>query len=237
MDCPKCGSQILADDVNLDNLLAKCRQCQEVFSFADQVPVAANAKSAASGARVPQPEGIRVVDLGDRQRLVRRWFTLKILFLVFFCIAWDGFLVFWFWMAFGGGMGQMRSPMIIVPITHLAIGIGFTYFVLAGLFNSTVVEVGCGHLLVRHGPVPWAGGRRLSVDDIEQFYTDETVANYRSRNGYSSVYVKYNLNAVLRENVKVKLLSGLEQKDQVLFCQQQLEDWLGIQPRPVPGAL
>jgi hypothetical protein len=37
MLCPRCGSEIPPDDMNLANLVAQCRQCNEVFSFADQV--------------------------------------------------------------------------------------------------------------------------------------------------------------------------------------------------------
>jgi hypothetical protein len=29
-----------------------------------------------------------------------RWFTPSVIFLVFFCIAWDSFLIFWYSMAF-----------------------------------------------------------------------------------------------------------------------------------------
>ncbi|HEV3080453.1 MAG TPA: hypothetical protein VGY66_11760 [Gemmataceae bacterium] len=44
MNCPKCRSQIPAEDVNLDTLFAKCRYCNEVFRFADSVPQAAQAE-------------------------------------------------------------------------------------------------------------------------------------------------------------------------------------------------
>ena len=33
MNCPRCSALVLADDVNLEHLIAKCRQCQEVFRF------------------------------------------------------------------------------------------------------------------------------------------------------------------------------------------------------------
>ena len=105
MLCPRCGSQILAEDANLDTLVARCRQCQEVFNFADQVGARPAAKPAPP---VPRPEGVAVGDLGDRRQLSWPWFRWPVLALVFFCLAWDSFLVFWYSMAFGVGAPMRR---------------------------------------------------------------------------------------------------------------------------------
>src|SRR5438309_11460010 len=99
MLCPRCRSLIDACDVNLDHLVAKCRHCHEVFSFADQLP----ASDRSVKLRVPQPERLRVEDDGERRRIVQRWFGPMFIFLGFFCVAWDGFLFFWYSMALDGG--------------------------------------------------------------------------------------------------------------------------------------
>jgi hypothetical protein len=100
MNCPKCQALIPAEDVNLETLWAKCRNCDEVFSFAESAPAAAPPRKR----RLPagQPEGFRVEELGQTQRITRRWFMPQAWFLIFFCLAWDSFLVFWYSMAFAG---------------------------------------------------------------------------------------------------------------------------------------
>src|SRR5205807_2484679 len=69
----------------------------QVFRFTDQLAPLPQGEWQVSRpkGRIPRPDGIVVVDDGEWRRIVQRWFFAKILFLVFFCIAWDSFLVFW----------------------------------------------------------------------------------------------------------------------------------------------
>ena len=234
MLCPRCGNEIPADDVNLDNLVAKCPGCNEVFSFADQLP-ARPAKAPAVAKRVPRPAGITVVDDSERRQVVRRWFTWAILFLIFFCVFWDGFLVVWYAIVFGlagGGPGRgMSLIMALFPILHVAVGVGLTYFTLASLVNTTVAEVADGRLRVRHGPLPWPGNRDLDAAEVRQLYCAETTSQGRS----GATYYRYTLNAVLADDRTVPLLANLDNKTTALFYEQQLEDWLGVKPEHVPG--
>ena len=163
-------------------------------------------------------------------RITRRWFSCVFIFLAFFCVFWDGFLVFWYSIAFGAG-----APLIakLFPILHLALGIGLTYFTLAGFVNRTTIEVASDELTIQHGPLPWFGNHRLPVDQLEQLYSRQVVN--QGKNGRISY--SYKVNAVTREGKKITLLSGLTESDQALFVEQQLEQHLGIKDRPVPGEL
>jgi hypothetical protein len=228
---------IPAEDVNLDNLVAKCRSCNEVFSFADQMqrPIQSEGKRAAK-LPVPKPDSLRIEDLGDQRRIIRRWFTWPILRLVFFCVAWDSFLIFWYFVAFNVRFGgPFNWIMVVFPIGHVAVGVALTYSVIASLLNSTTVLVDGDRLSIRHGPVPWSGNRSLDIADIIQLYCDDNYAT-SNRTTDSSLTWRYNLNAMLVDGRKLKLLSGLP-KDQALFCEQQLEEWLAIEPYPVSGEL
>jgi hypothetical protein len=51
---------------------------------------------------------------------------------------------------------------------------------LAGFFNKTVIDVGQSMLLVRHGPIPWPGNRRLSTADVTQLYCEEKTSRRRN---------------------------------------------------------
>jgi hypothetical protein len=230
MQCPRCQALIPAEDVNLDNLVAKCRQCHDVFSFADQVqrPIRPDNKRPAK-LPFPKPDSLRVEDLGDQRRIIRRWFTWPVLMLVFFCVGWDSFLIFWYSMAFNAPF-PFAWIVVVFPIAHLAVGVGLTYFVLACLFDSTTVLVDGDRLSIRHRPVPWRGNRSLQAADIVQLYCDRsshTGNNTKDPWGFC-------VNAILADERKLKLLSGLA-RDEALFLEQQLEEWLGIEPYPVSG--
>ena len=43
------------------------------------------------------------MDLGTTLEIRRRWFTAAVLFLVFFCVFWNGFMIVWHGMAFASG--------------------------------------------------------------------------------------------------------------------------------------
>lgn len=229
--CTHCGVQILADDLNIDTGIAKCRACNRVFSFLE----ALREHSAAERPRlaradrpvVPQPRGIAIDDLGGRLRLARRWFRWPLLFLVFFCAAWDSFLVFWYSIAFSENAPWI---MVVFPVAHVAVGVGLTYFVLCGLLNRTVIDVESGRFTVRHGPLPWPGNRTIDIADLKQLYCRRKL--HSSRNGTSEAF---ELHAILADGKQLKLVSGLDEAEHALYLEQQIEKHLGLRDAPVAG--
>lgn len=228
LHCKQCEKPIAAGDINLDRALAKCAACNAVFSFADQIEGDNDARKV-DRAAVGLPENMRDESSGYKLRLVRRWFSPAIFILLIFCFLWDGFLVFWYSMAFKEG-----APLImkVFPILHVLIGVGLTYGVVCGFVNRTEVEVEGGELRVRHGPLPVPGNRRLAADDLQQLYTRERLR--RNRNGHS---YQYEVRAKTRGGKSVSLLSGLSDPELALYYEQRIEQFLGIKDEPVRGEL
>src|SRR5438445_5351048 len=130
MNCPKCDAVIAPENVNIQALVAKCDRCGNVFRVTDFLPAAA-AAAPAPPVRVPHPPTWVVRDDGDVRVMRRRWFRPMHVFLLFFCIAWDSFLVFWYSMAiFAPAPGGFDIIAIVFPICHVAVGVGLTYAVL-----------------------------------------------------------------------------------------------------------
>ncbi len=230
IECPSCHTQILSDDMNLNNMVAKCRQCHALVSLNRFVSTAksnADLPQRIERPQVPLPTGFQVEDAGFGLTISRRWFSCVILFLVFFCIAWNSFLVFWYSMAFGNDFPWFFK---VFPIAHVAVGIGLTYFTLAGLFNRTTIRVDDQYLKVRHGPIPWLGNQTLPSNEIDQLYTQE-----QTHHGKHGVYRSYKVCALTRDGRKVVLISNLQEVDQALFIEQRIEKQLGIEDRPMPG--
>ncbi len=227
--CPDCGAAIPAGNMNLETALAKCQACNGVFSFRDAVDYQQRqaARAAEPGPELlPRPPRIRVEDMGQTLTLRWRWLRSMHFLLLFFCIAWDSFLIFWYSMAFHA-RGEVPWLMVVFPIAHVAVGVGLTYTVLTGFLNSTVVEA-AGHMLsIRHGPLPWRGNRNLASADIRQLFCDE----HRGQNGT----VTFNLCAMLRDGRKLRLLGGFENADEPRYLEQLLEQRLRIEPGVVVG--
>ena len=174
----------------------------------------------------PQPESVSVAQEAGSLKIVYRWLSWKFIGLLVFCIAWDSFLVFWY-----SNVGE-NSPwiMIVFPMAHVAIGLSLTYYTFAGFLNSTIIMINHQFLIITHTPLPWFGNRRVESAQLAQLYAEQIVR--QSRNSSSS---SYQLNGILRDNRKVKLLSGLPSQDVALFVEQSIEEYLRIADEPVAG--
>lgn len=194
---------------------------------------AANASSAPRAA-VPMPPRF-TVEQGASLKITWRWFGPQFLFLVFFCVFWDGFLVFWYAAAFGmaaTGSASGSAPMLLFPLLHVGVGIGLSYYTICGFVNSTVIEAGSGRLSVKHGPLPWRGNIDIDSSQFEQLCSEEMV--HRGKNGVTRTY---DVSAVDRDGVWRKLVKGLPEPAQALFLEQALESHLSIVDRPAGGEL
>lgn len=228
LTCHSCSKPIPAADINIKLAIAKCGACDAVFSFADELGVDQRERAIAERPVVPTPKGYTVENFGSELEISRRWFTPAILFLVFFCVLWDGFLVFWYGIAFS--QDDVPWIMILFPTLHLAVGVGLTYFVLCCFVNRTRIKVSMGQLTVRHGPLPWPGNYTLNSADVEQLYCQSKFHQGKHGGRYT-----YEVQALLHDGTKQKLVSGLDDSDQAIFIEQQLEDHLRIEDRRVPG--
>lgn len=175
------------------------------------------------------PSNVTVNDHGTGLTLNYRWYSPKFIFLIFFCIFWDGFLFVWYSQAL-----STNAPLaaVLFPLLHVAVGVGFTYYTVAGFLNKTIVEVSREGLTIYHTPLPWFGNKSIPVSDIAQLYREEIVSQ-----GSRSARVSYQLSAISRQNNKIKLLGGIDTADVALFLEQEIEKWLGIKDVKVAGEI
>ena len=165
LECPSCGGRTV---FSADTEILVCEYCGNRHTFRLPNPTSGytpaaklgtinDPNSAASISRQgirplrPRPKEVTLQKQGDRLELSWRWFSWKYLPLAFFCVAWDSFLIFWYSMAFSTG-----SPwiMIVFPIAHVAVGVGLTYYTLAGFLNRSQVILDRTSFSVTHGPLP-----------------------------------------------------------------------------------
>ncbi|MCA9296510.1 MAG: hypothetical protein KC983_08330, partial [Phycisphaerales bacterium] len=135
--CPRCTEIVPAKDLNLDSQLARCTACDELFSFAGQVAPLVRGPADAPRTTAPplRPERITTSEIANGIEINRRWFSPFAIVLAFFCVFWDGFIVFWYWMLTVGPAGRsapsgMSMFALLFPLMHVAAGIGLTWFTL-----------------------------------------------------------------------------------------------------------
>ncbi|MCC7373730.1 MAG: hypothetical protein IT581_03670 [Verrucomicrobiales bacterium] len=226
LKCPACGSTLAAKDLDQDRGIAKCGHCGALMSIA--VPQAVPGFRARP--EVPLPPALQVVETPEGFEIRRRWFTPAVLFLVFFCVIWDGFLVFWYGIAL-----TTRAPLImsLFPLLHVAVGVGLTYSTLATLFNTTRVSLNWKALSIAHSPIPWPGHRSIPREEIGQLYCRRVVSQNRNQGGTS----RYEVWMSDTNGKSRKILGAGLDEQQALFLEQKIERSLGITDRPVAGEL
>jgi hypothetical protein len=179
----------------------------------------------------PLPERVTVTRDAGILTITYRWFRALHLYFLLFCIFWDGFLVFWYTNVVRHTDGGPSKIGLWFPFFHVAVGIGLTYYTLAGLANRTRVVVQSGEIVIQHGPLPWFGNLRIRADGIHQLYREESFS--RGRGAGAS----YHLNAITRDHRKLPLIRWVPEADLALYLEQEIEKSLGIEDRRVAGEM
>jgi hypothetical protein len=232
LECEACHSPLRAEDVRFDLALAKCHACDAVYDLSGRkarglAPAPASGEPRRMRPKAALPERFQVEEDGQSTVLSWRWFRVRHVFMAFFCLFWDGSLA----MMYSRMLAQEDPSLtgLLFPLLHVGAGMFLTYSTLAGFVNRTRIEASRSELRIQHGPLPWPGNRAWASREITQLYGMEVKDSERS--------TTYRLLALDRQGRKVKLLSGLEDKDQVLYLEQALERRLGIEDGPVDGEL
>lgn len=179
------------------------------------------------------PDNIQIARNFQHLRIIRRWFGVKFILLTLFVIVWDAFLINWYASAFRSSFQDPVELMFVLfPLVHVAVGIGLTYYVLAGYCNKTLIDVDFNAIVIRHAPLPFWGNKKVTSKNIVQLYCkrDEVLG---ARNGYRAFAV----HAITRERRNIKLLSGLDNSEQALFIEQEIEKFLNIEDKRVKGEI
>jgi hypothetical protein len=237
--CPACAAPLAPEDLDARQRLAACRHCGGLFDIARVQAAAGSVFDSGSvpavRGRVPMPEYLKVQRRGNAVEVSWRWMSPLYIFLAFFAVAWNAFLVVWYTLVLGqipeGGV--MMAPFVLFPLVHVAAGIGIAYLAVAGFLNSTHLRAEKhGRVQVSHGPLPWYPNPHLPADDLTQLYV---VRHERqNKNGAS---ITYKLFALDKDHRRIPLLAGLDDRDQALWLEQEVEAVLGLRDEPVEGSI
>lgn len=221
--CRYCAAPLAAADVNVQLAIAKCASCHAVYSLADEArlrgesPVEGKLKTA-------MPKNFQVEKLDGVLTITRTWFTPGVIFALVFVVFWGvvtvGFL------ANAKGLGSAFLIQMFFGGVTLALG----YWTLAHMFNKTIITVGGGQLMVRHGPIPYPGNLELPSSELAQLWCVEHIRRTKKSYSYS-----YELHARTKEGVDRTLMRDLPDAAQAIYVEQEVERYLRIADRRMPG--
>ncbi len=231
LPCRRCKKTIPAEDINIQQMVAKCAACGALFSFGSvDTQTSAPAKPIAA-----KSDRIEMKHEGGKLVLSRRWFEVIYVFLLFFALIWTG-IAFGFLSIFTFSNDTASDNRIfdwiftLFPLIPVAAGLVMLYIALAGIINRTIITVDNVALSIRHFPLPWRHSGAIASGNIEQLYCREYQIQNRGQ-----TWNRYDLCALLRSGIERKLLKGIDTAEDALYLEREIENHLGITDRPVAG--
>jgi hypothetical protein len=214
MYCPRCNGQIQAEDANLSTLVARCRVCQEVFRFGEQLK---SRTDVPPEDRAPKPDNVTVEDrgCGSARRIWWKW-TNRVEVLVIATV-----LIFW-WVVTVSMEWQMEDATARALIgCMIALGVAASYVGIAVMSNSTIIEMDRGTLTVQHGPVRCFGNCSYQVKDCQRvcFEQQSRWANGVQRHSFHVMLLD-------RQNRRLPILKNLPTPESGRFIAGKLQEWL-----------
>lgn len=203
--CPICQAACPSSNVNIAALIAKCDHCDSVFHLNLE-----GENSPWKPLRPSRPDSVTVLEEFDSDVcLVHRWRSWTVIPMIFFCLFWDGFMIFWYaaavTMLLAGNMAG--GAMALFGIFHLAAGIGMTYLTAATLVNRTWIRLQGGMLTVQHGPIPWRQPAPLETSLIDGFEID--LPGWRANSDWRRGILTFNFGAQMSDRSQKVLLRGV----------------------------
>ena len=148
---------------------------------------------------------------------------------MFFTVLWNGMLL-----PFVAGAIMSGELMMLLGISlHLIVGMSLLYYVMTILINTTYVTIDEKILSIEHRPLklPFYGDTEVSSKDVDQVF----VKKYESSRTNDVPNYAYSVNAILKDKDEIQLLKGLKHADQAQYIEQEIEFFLKIDDKPVPG--
>ncbi len=198
-----------------------CKNCGSVFNCKDELSKVSNNMRD----DIKLPDGIKIKKDISGLNIERRWLNSKYGFLAFFTVIYG----FYFFDNITSPTPRITSP----PSVQALAGVALTYIALSGCINRTNIIVNPQLLIIKHGPIPARGNKHLNAGELKQLYSRERVGYTRNR----SPNYSYELHAETKSGKDIKLLTGLENKEQVLYIEQEIERFLRVKDEPVRGEI
>jgi len=220
MYCQQCGRPLPDNEINKNTLTAVCQYCYGVSDF--KPPEKNNATEPHISLR-----NIKIEKNENQLKIEYRWrsaggFDFALFFAGF---LWTAFFICGFM-----SPHYLDKAGFIAANIMMHMGTIMMYRALVLIFNKTIFEIDKKYVSIKHGPLPWPGGRIITSSDISQIYCKKD----KIRSGKSPLFA---LKAILKKGGEVPLLLW-QDSPEISFCvKHEIEMFLNIKDSSFPGEL
>lgn len=214
--CPKCDTVVNTEDLNIQESIGKCGECNVVFSFAEQVE---QSILSTTNELIVKPQGFEVFESNRFSEISMRQpppllYILLLSFLPLFIII---FTVNYF----KNDMAWAYYPMMTLISLFLFSG----YRLIRRKDQKIYITIESGKFTREYRPHNLHRPLKLDTEQIQQIYVTKNDGGI-------------NLNAIINEDGGQKhiiVIPRLENLIHAKFLEQEIEKMLKIKNKPVPG--
>jgi len=235
LQCPQCNHAVNGSDININNTLAKCTNCNSLlFLDNDDNFFKRNNNRRNERPEMIIPEGTEIINLPSSLDIRINWFKSSnrstLLFLSFFTVMWNIML-----MPIAAGMISNGDILSLWPLAfHLAAGLGLAYTTLKVYINYTDIYVTKDSITIGQKPLktPFSKDKMIPSADLTQLY----VSKYMTGSTNGKTNYAYGLYAITKTGKKIKLVDRMNKETQ-LYLEQEIERYLDLEDKPVSGEI
>lgn len=220
--CEECNKIIDPTEVNIKNSMAKCKDCNSLFSLEEEE----FEKRRRGHPIFLVPEGTEVLKLITNLEISSSWLRatkkdrLKFDFIMAtaFGLISPGALI----------LGLMSKSILLsfVGVVFVIAALLMAYVVLANILNKTYVIIEEDYLTISHKPLKifTVKNHKIAIDNIDQLF----VAEYATNRSVNKVALKaFGLFIKLKNGKKIKIIDEMN-KETSLYIEQEIEEFLEI---------
>ena len=228
IQCPACKTRLSDKDADVQKGTLHCPSCHEELSLLE---ASLKIEDKSYKNELPLVEGVEVQAGKDLKiNITPKASGEKWLPLIFGLILAGVPLLIHF---FGNLNFKKDFPLYIILFIFFTIGLLMLATVFKRLFMYTRISVGQEKVLFQYSLFGWLpiAFKNIKADQILQFFANE----FREGKNADKPVVSYKVKAVIKGKGHITLVSGLREPASAFYVEEQLERYLQIEDRVVPG--
>ncbi len=216
--CPSCEEEVDADNLNLQNSLAKCGGCNAIFSIEEEVESVKRKKEMKQ--ETLRPEGIDLFYYKDDLDITIQDHLQGInIFGITFLPVFSVFSILFYF---------TKGISISFPIVFTLGALYFIYQVFNNSKNKTYIDINDRFLNIKSRPKNFRKDKTYAADEIDQLYIKISADGM----GHYTIFMIVNS----LEGQKHEKLITVNTLSKAKYLEQEIERYLNIEDRKVPEA-
>ena len=226
--CPHCKNVVSSGNVNTEKLVAKCPDCQSVFSFAKDKDYILKERS-----KINVPDDIEIWKQANGLRISYKWNDPVKQILWLEIAFWILIFVLGIFMLNSGNSASYSAVEVLVFVIF---GCILAYLLVSIFINHTQIDISQSQVSIQNKPLitPFSlFNKQYRNEDIEQVYCHQ----YKAYPKIGKPVFAYSVTAITKDKSTHDLVRGIQDRNLALYIEQEIEEQLGISNRYVQGEI